>query len=115
VQAGAGVGRGSDRERGKLADERKGTHTVHTNSSCFFFACNHKRSGERCRGHQGKGRKMCGILALVSLGATIDCLLGTQGRGQGGDAELPSSVDALPEEVRRLVPVLQFTTPYYYY
>ncbi len=67
------------------------------------------------RRHQGKGVEMCGILALVSLGATIDCLLGTQGRGQGGDAELPSRVDALPEEVRRLVPVLQFTTPYYYY
>ena len=50
---------------------------------------------------------MCGILALVSLGATIDCLLahaGGEGGGSDGADSCAEGHDALnvPHEVSRL-------------
>jgi len=58
---------------------------------------------------------MCGILALVSLGAAIDCLLGENGgcgaggsgrRKGGGEAGKDDGGENVPDEVARLLPVL---------
>ena len=70
------------------------------------------RTGARW-GTRGQNRRtMCGILALVSLGATIDCLLGAEGgRGQGGEGKHARRADSMPEEVRKLFPVLRCARP----
>jgi len=68
------------------------------------------RTGARWGTRGQTSRTMCGILALVSLGATIDCLLGAEGgRGQGGEGKHARRADSMPEEVRKLFPVLRLS------
>ena len=65
------------------------------------------------RGALPKAR-MCGILALVGLGATVDCLLGGAGCAGGTGAVGPCAEDGerrVPDEARRLFPPLHRRGP----